>query len=342
MLRKSLVAARDIPAGTTVSREMVGVKGPGKGLSPQRIDELIGTRLDRDVQADELFTEGDLRTGVDRVLDPSPTAAELGPQDPLSRPRGDPGEETRAGGVPLQRGRRRPPLRSAGNTSPQALFVHAPEFTGSRLLDLCSEDDEWREASIQLIQRTIDKTAELAEHFTGPPGIVIHVGGMSMDEPIADREGLLARAVDSFKALDNRGLTLMPENLPPRPWYLGGQWHQNVFIRAEEMIEFCQELGLGMTLDVSHAQLFCNVYNQSLEDFVRLCLPHVRHLHLADANGIDGEGLQIGEGVVEWEAILELLSREDFTWVPEIWSGHLHHGAGFIEAIHRLSRFGKL
>ena len=28
-----------------------------------------------------------------------------------------------------------------------------------------------------------------------------------------------------------------------------------VFMRPEEMVEFCQEPGLGMTLDISHAQL---------------------------------------------------------------------------------------
>jgi hypothetical protein len=46
--------------------------------------------------------------------------------------------------------------------------------------------------------------------------------------------------------------------------------------------------------------------------------------------------------VIEWDIILPLLARQDFTWVPEIWSGHLHRGAGFIEAINRLSKYGIL
>jgi N-acetylneuraminate synthase len=41
VLRKSLVAAKPIPSGSVVTREMIKVKGPGKGLSPQRIDDLI-------------------------------------------------------------------------------------------------------------------------------------------------------------------------------------------------------------------------------------------------------------------------------------------------------------
>ena len=104
-------------------------------------------------------------------------------------------------------------------------------------------------------------------------------------------------------------------------------------------MEFCQELGLGMALDISHAQLYCTMFGSDLADYVRICLPHSRHLHLADASGIDGEGLQIDEGVVQWDEILELLSQADFTWVPEIWSGHLHHAAGFVEAINRLAAY---
>ncbi|HRJ42000.1 MAG TPA: N-acetylneuraminate synthase family protein, partial [Caldilineaceae bacterium] len=57
VLRKSLVANRCLEAGTVVQREMVGVKGPGKGLSPQRIDDLIGLKLRRRICTDEYFTE---------------------------------------------------------------------------------------------------------------------------------------------------------------------------------------------------------------------------------------------------------------------------------------------
>lgn len=342
VLRKSLVAARALEKGHRIERDDVRVKGPGKGLSPQRLDELLGAELDRDVAEDEYFTEGDLTTGIDRELETSG----------LSRPWGFKARFHDLAEI-LEK---KPPLVELHMSDadldfeleppvephPQRLFLHAPEFSEHRLLDLCSFDDERRERAIELMQRTLDKAAELAPHFTGPVGVVIHVGGMSMDEPIHDHPRLLARAVESFRRLDPRGAQLMPENLPPRPWYFGGQWFQNVFLRPEEMVEFCQELDLGMTLDLSHAQLYCNQADVKLEDFVARCLPLVRHLHIADASGIDGEGLQIGEGVIEWDTVLEVLAHEDFTWVPEIWSGHLHHGAGFVEAIHRLQRYGVL
>jgi N-acetylneuraminate synthase len=342
VLRKSLAASRDLPCGTVVGEEMVMAIGPGKGLSPQRLEELVGVQLDRDVVAGEYFTEGDLKPPEKMTID----------SDSLRRPWGlkarfhDLDEilalqpqlvELHFSEADLDIDFPAPP-----EPFPQQLVIHAPEILDRRLVDLCSEDDERRETSFAFLQRTIDKAASLQPYFTGPVSLVIHAGGMTMDEPVADTTRMLERAIEPFRRFETHGVELLPENLPPRPWYLGGQWVQNAFMRPEEMVEFCNELGLGMALDISHAQLYCTAYGVDLEDYVRTCLPLSRHLHLADASGIDGEGLQIDEGVVAWSEILELLDGAQFSWVPEIWSGHLHHAAGFIEAINRLAAYKRL
>ncbi len=343
ILRKSLVAARDLAAGTVVERGMVKVMGPGKGLSPQRIDELLGVTLDRAVAREAHFSEGDL-AGASTLLIESTT---------LRRPWGlkarfhdlDEILALRPQVVELHFSEHDPEHDYAPGPEPrpEQLIVHAPEFAGQRLLDLAAVDDERRERAIELVQATIDATVRLGEHFAGgPPTVVIHVGGMSMDAPDPDVDALLARGVESFRRLDARGTVLLPENLPPRPWYLGGQWFQNLFTEPRHMVEFCGALDLEMTLDVSHAQLACAAAGTDLADFVTEVLPLVRHVHLADASGVDGEGVQIGEGVVRWEEILDLLSTKEFSWVPEIWSGHLHGCAGFIEAVNRLAAYDRL
>jgi len=342
VLRKSLVAAADIAAGTVVAGDMVTVSGPGKGLSPQRLDELVGVRLEREIRAGEYFTDGDLKGHAKDVL---------GGQD-LRRPWGfkvrfHDLDEVRALQPRLvefhfSEDDVSGPFVPPATPYSQRLFIHAPEFAKQRLLDLCSPDDEHRATSLELLQRTVDRAAELRAHFTGPASVVIHVGGMTMDEPVQDTSPMLRRAVAAFRELRTHDVVLLPENLPPRPWYLGGQWYQNAFVRPEEMVRFCTELGLGMTLDTSHAQLYCSAHGRGLTEYVRLCLPFVRHVHFADASGIDGEGLQIGEGDVPWGEILDLLSETEFTWVPEIWAGHLRRMAGFIEAINRLAAYRKL
>ncbi len=53
--RKSLVAARDIQKGEKFTLENITIKRPGTGISPMRIDELIGRISERSFNADEII-----------------------------------------------------------------------------------------------------------------------------------------------------------------------------------------------------------------------------------------------------------------------------------------------
>lgn len=55
VVRKSLVASREIKAGEFFSAENIGTKRPGTGISPMRWDEVIGKRACRDFLLDELI-----------------------------------------------------------------------------------------------------------------------------------------------------------------------------------------------------------------------------------------------------------------------------------------------
>lgn len=55
LARRSLVAARDIPAGATLEREMVAMRRPGIGLSPSAVDTLLGHQAMRDIGAGTLL-----------------------------------------------------------------------------------------------------------------------------------------------------------------------------------------------------------------------------------------------------------------------------------------------
>lgn len=54
-LAKSVVAARDIPAGRAITEEDLAVKGPGTGISPRHIRRLIGVVARHDIPADTLI-----------------------------------------------------------------------------------------------------------------------------------------------------------------------------------------------------------------------------------------------------------------------------------------------
>lgn len=53
--RKSIVAARDIAEGETLTEENITVKRPGNGISPMQWDSVIGTKAKRNFKYDELI-----------------------------------------------------------------------------------------------------------------------------------------------------------------------------------------------------------------------------------------------------------------------------------------------
>ena len=53
-------------------------------------------------------------------------------------------------------------------------------------------------------------------------------------------------------------------------------------------------------LDVSHSKLACNYHNESFSEFIKNTSNYSAHLHIVDAKGIDGEGLQIGDGEIDF------------------------------------------
>ena len=116
-----------------------------------------------------------------------------------------------------------------------------------------------------LTQKAIDKVINLKKYFTSEkPKIIVHPGGMAL-EAITDQashQQILANFIKSAKELNLDGVEFLPENLPPRPWYFGGQWIENAFCDLNDLYEICRQLNSRMCLDTSHAELYYNLTNQ--------------------------------------------------------------------------------
>ncbi|EDM69038.1 Type III antifreeze protein:CBS domain:NeuB family, partial [Moritella sp. PE36] len=59
-LAKSLVAIRHIKPGEIITRDMVEIKSPGQGLQPNRLNDLIGKKVDRDIERGGFFYMSDI------------------------------------------------------------------------------------------------------------------------------------------------------------------------------------------------------------------------------------------------------------------------------------------
>ena len=350
VLGKSLVAASDIPAHTTIARGMLTSKSPGLGLSPQFVDKLVGRRLSRAVARDEMFRHADVE---DAVADGAATPIDVGTPwgivarfldfAPLERAFAPLGmrfvefhvsdRDLDAGATAYQGGRR-----------PFGFVVHAPEYCHDTLIDLCSADEAQRNLSVERIQKTIDLARDLAPLFDWEsalfprgPKIVMHVGGMSPRPGGYDVEAANDRLLGALRRLDTAGVDLLIENLPPFPWYFGGRWFGHVLCDQENTVMLCKASGLGLCFDTSHAALECARTGASLLEFATAVAPYTRHLHMSDGAGTSGEGLQIGDGAVNFVALLPVLLAPQPTVIPEIWMGHHENGLAFRAALERLT-----
>lgn len=343
-LGKSLVAAKSLLSGTVLKAEHIKVRSPGQGLSPQCYEVLLGRTLKHDMLEEDFFFPSDL-------------------QDKRVEPRDY--RFTRPWGVPVRYHdfreyavRIKPDLwefhlsYSDMDLDPAdyldgpyeaGLVVHAPElFSGSRLMDLATPDVEYRNDSIRETQRVIDITRDLKRYFpnTPSPCIVANIGGFSMDAPLplGEIKGYYERFAQSLKQLDMEGVELTPQTMAPFPWHFGGQRYQNLFVNIDEIVEWCNRLGLRMCFDISHSRLTCNHFGVDFYDFAAKIAPITAHLHLGDAKGLNGEGLQIGEGDLDFARLGDLLKKgcPEATFIPEIWQGHKNGGEGFWVALERL------
>jgi sialic acid synthase SpsE/sugar phosphate isomerase/epimerase len=343
-LAKSLVAARDIPAGTVVAESDVAVKSPGQGLSPLKMPALIGRRLNRAMARDDYFFQSDLADGAATAR----------------RYRFD-----RPWGVPVRyhdtqrfleicqpdilefhlsySDMERDPAAYLSGTYDLGFVVHAPElFAGSKLMDLATADEGLRRYSLEQTQAVIDITRGLKKFFpkTSRPPIVANIGGFTMDEPLSpERKAECYRIfAASLAELDLDGVELIPQTMAPFPWHFGGQRHQNIFIFPDESAAFCAKHNLRMCVDISHTKLAANHFGFDFAKGLAQLGPHTAHLHFGDAKGLDGEGLQIGEGEIDFDQIGAVLRKHapGASFIPEIWQGHKNMGEGFWTALERL------
>lgn len=346
-LSKSLVCATRLKKGTVITAEHVRVRSPGQGLSPQRFPDLLGKTLQRDMAEETFFFESDV---LETCIEPREY------------------KYTLPWGVPIRyhdfkeyQDRIKPDIFEfhlsysdmdlkledyLSGPYDCGFVVHAPElFSGSALMDLATPNNEYRAKSILETQRVIDITRELKRYFpkTKRPMIVANIGGFTMDAPLPAEviNSYYETFARSMKQLDMEGVELIPQTMAPFPWHFGGQRYQNLFVKIDEIEKWCNALDIRMCFDVSHTKLACNHLGFDFYEFCERIAPLTAHLHLGDAKGLNGEGLQIGEGDIDFELLGKLLKAgcPDASFIPEIWQGHKNGGEGFWLALDRLESY---
>lgn len=345
-LAKSLIINCDLEPGQVITEAMINVKSPGKGLQPNRKAELVGLQAKRSFKAGDFFFPSDLKRDQIQAR-----------HYKFNRPWGIP---VRYHDFKSILNKSNPDLMEFHLSYKDLeedihqyfdqpfdldLVVHSPElFANDHVLNLCSPNSAYRKTSVQHLQRVIDITRTLKLFFerSSCPCIVTNIGGFTIDAPLppSKRNELYQLLLDSLAELNMEGVEIIPQTMPPFPWHFGGQRYHNLFVDHQDTIDFCQEYGYRVCLDVSHSKLACNHYKFSFKEFIKYVGPHTAHLHIADAEGVDGEGLQIGEGNIDFLALAKDLDEVgQASFIPEIWQGHKNNGEGFWVALERLEKY---
>jgi N-acetylneuraminate synthase len=346
-LAKSLVINCTLAKGETITREMIDVKSPGQGLQPLYIDKLVGRKSKRELNSGDYFYESDLKDDEVVARDYK-----------FNRPFGIPVryhdysklvEKSNLDFVEFHLSYQDIELDLADFfTGPQKIgfAVHSPElFSGDHIMDLSSADEAHRLHSINELNRVCDITRELKKYFpkTERPVIVINAGGFTQTGFIAkeERKPLYEQIAKSLSKVNQEGVEVIIQTMPPYPWHFGGQSYHNLFVDPYEINDFFQKYGYRICYDVSHSMMACNYYNWELAEFTKMVGHCTAHMHVVDALGVDGEGIQIGKGDVDFVQLMADLDEcaAGIQFIPEVWQGHKNGGEGFWGALEFLEYF---
>ena len=224
--------------------------------------------------------------------------------------------------------------------------VHAPElFKNDHILDLCSIDENYRKLSVNYLNEVIEHCDEISMCFRDQdsPILVVNAGGWDTAGFVPDeKKGIYYENLKkSLNEINSTKVKIAFQTMPPFPWHFGGQSFHNLFVNPYEIDTFCSETGQKICFDVSHSMMACNYYGWDLNDFIDIVSKHIVYLHVVDAKGSDGEGVQLGEGDVNFKDLATILNKTcpNTPFIPEVWQGHKDGGSGFWSALEYLENY---
>ena len=344
-LSKSIYLKKDIKKGRVFNKTYFEYKSPGQGLQPNNIKRVLGKKAIIDIKKGEPLFESHF-TRLTR---------------PLKKY-----DFTHQWGIPVRyhdinslldiskpdfvefhmsyKDMREKPSKFLHKKYDCKFIVHAPElFENDHLLDLCTDNENYRNKSIKYMKKLIDLTIKINKYFpsTSRPSIITNCGGFSRDEfmPISDRKNYYNNLISSLDEISNPKVEILPQTMAPFPWHFGGQRFQNLFMDLREIIEFCKLMKIRMCNDLSHSYLACNTFGWNYYDYIKRLAPYTGHYHISDGSDQSGEGLQIGEGTINFNKLCRIIKsqKNKITFIPEIWQGHTNNGSGFWKSLKALN-----
>ena len=209
------------------------------------------------------------------------------------------------------------------------ISLHLPDYlSGNRVIDPISDNLNTRNDSQLIIQRSLDFAKALSDKTNKKIPVV---GSFSQ----RSNRGRYEVLDDLFSYIDSNesdGINIYPQWLPIYAWYFGGSVKLEL-MNSEKDINYIVKHSRKICLDLCHLALSAKYFNSNWKDWYKLLKPFIGHLHFADSQGVDGEGLDIGEGDIgDFSIFLDVPKMK----IIEVWQGHHNEGLGFMKALDKL------
>lgn len=333
VLGKSIVASRKLLRGHILKSADLEIRSPGQGLPPDQINQVLGKQIKREIAKHDFILPEHFVQGQDKYelkFKAENWGIPVRPHDvrQLDEKFNAPVYEFHISYKDLTR-----PLPDGDLSflSDKKILVHAPElFENSKLLDLCDEEDI--DIHLNNLNRVCEFSRLLAakSSFRNCVGVIVNIGGFSTHQFRHDDEKkkLYQMVSERLSLINEDGCEILIQNMAPFPWHFGGQRYQNLFCYPDEIARFCESVGRRIVLDTSHLSMHCSYRSEDFYEALTKLKQYVAHWHISDANGINGEGVQIGSGEVDFKKVMAMISTNQ-TFIVETWQGHKNFGAGF-------------
>lgn len=338
ILGKSIIYKKNFIKGHKLKYQDIDIKSPAKGISCLDINKILNKKITKNVKRFDYISLGDFRSNLKKNKDAYKFKNfKLNKKWGLIGRLGDFEDyiDNKADLLEIHlTWRELVNFKFLNKNYNKDLVIHAPEYFNDQLIDFTTENKKILDNSLQMLESVISFSKKISNNFkildARGPRIILHPGGHYDKEIITvNKKQKYINLIKNLNKVDKSAIRLLIENMPPYPWYFGGRYYNYIFTNPLEIKKFAQETNLNVCYDVSHAQLYCNLHKIKLTNFTNLIKPHVSYLHLSDAKGFEGEGMQIGKGDVNFLQLFKDLGDMDLGFVPEIWHGHLNNSKGF-------------
>lgn len=211
--------------------------------------------------------------------------------------------------------------------------VHLPDYIDSTtLIDPFSEITRIRDSSRECIIKVIKFSEKLAIETGHQVPIVASLAGIGMG-----KESFYPQVKELFSEFLSELAPLTLQWLPPYAWYFGGSI-QLTNVNNVDDVAWINKLTIPITLDSSHLLLGQTAFKFDPKKIINEISKNIIHWHISDSLGLDGEGLPIGAGGPENEALISEIIDQKGLKVIEVWQGHFNNYEGFRIAINKIAQ----